>query len=593
MIRQFFILALCYTFQLSLGQNTFRHFDFLGAGHTMEVNVQSSGSANATSTVDGFAIQNTDQLNDASRFLAQSTFGGDMATIQMVAAMGYEAWLTEQFTLPYVASTPIMNRMHQLYGEPEEEDEVGSAATWQQAFFQQVTKCPALLRMRMAFIWSQIMVINNRSDLFEDFGIASSSYYDLMLSNSFTNYRSLIEDVTYSPTMGIFLSHLNNPKADPIQNIHPDENYAREIMQLFSIGLWKLNSDGSRLRDQNNQFIPTYNNQDIKEFAQVFTGLGPGNPEGEFGGLNDEFGNETFQYPMKIYPSYHDDSEKNLLDGFSIPAGLSGEEDINRTLDHLSTHQNTAPFISKSLIRFLTTSNPSPAYVSRVASVFKPQEENNFEEVIKAILLDPEARKKPNPEVYTFGKLKEPLVRFLHFFKILPISANQNDDYLFEWDCLDQSFSQVPLFAPSVFNYFLPEYTPPGLIGQSYLEAPEFQILNSTNSIGFINELDKLTVRQLYFNACVDEFFEEEPELLEEAESLEEDTYADYSRLLEKAYNPSELLDYLNILLLHGALGDQSKATITSAIQQLEEPKDRVRMALYLIMISPDYAILK
>ena len=593
-MKQLLLFLLIFYFQFANAQ-VFRHYDYLGAGHTKEVTVTASHqSTSAEVSIDGFDIKNEDQLNDASRFLAQCTFGADMATIRMTAAMGYEAWLEEQFELPMVPSTVLMHRLKNIDPEGEGEDgEIFGSGYWTSAWFQSAIKSPDILRQRMAFILSQIMVINNRSDLFEDFGQASSYYYDLMLRNTFTNYRTLLQDVTYSASMGVFLSHYNNPKADPANNIHPDENYAREIMQLFSIGLWELNPDGTRKRDGNNQFIPTYDNNDIKEFAQVFTGLGSGAPGAQFGGLEDEFNAATFREPMKMFDSYHDKSEKVLLNGYVIPAGTSGSADLSLTLDHLSNHNNTAPFISKSLIRFLTTSNPYPGYVQRVASSFKPSEQGNFKEVIKAILLDPDARAKPNPNGYTFGKLREPLVRYMNFFKAIHLSAGENGEYPAEWECMDQSFGQVPLYAPSVFNYFLPEYSPPGVITQNYHEGPEFQILNSTNSIGFINEVDKLAVRQVYFASCIDEWFEEDPNLLDDAESLEEEIYGDYTELVRLASTPSDLVSHLNTLLGNGLLTADTRDIITQAITPLDQPIDRVRLALYLVMISPDYSILK
>ena len=191
----------------------------------------------------------------------------------------------------------------------------------------------------------------------------------------------MIEDVSYHPAMGLFLSHFNNPKADPANNIHPDENYAREIMQVFSIGLWQLDQYGNRKYDNNGQFIPTYSNTDIKEFAQVFTGLGEGSANGTFGEFNDELLMDGGILPMKMYEDFHDTSTKKLLNGYELPANQPGDQDIAMTLDHLSSHSNTAPFIAKSLIRFLTTSNPSGAYVQRVANAFDPFAQDNFQEV--------------------------------------------------------------------------------------------------------------------------------------------------------------------------------------------------------------------
>ena len=579
-----------------LDAQQFKHYDFLGAGHDNGITITtSSGAADGKKTVDGFPIQNDQQLKEASRFLAQATFGADLATIQMTAAMGYEAWLDEQFDLPQIKVVPKMYQQNDLYANPEEEEEVGGIFKpwYESAWMHNNLTAPDLLRHRMTFILSEIMVINNNSDFFEDVSEMGGTYYDMLGTNAFNNYRSLINDVTLSPAMGLFLSHFNNPKADPANNIHPDENYAREIMQLFSIGLWELDQYGQRRYDTNNQFIPTYTNADIKEFAQVFTGLGDGRTNGTFGLLDEEAEDggilQTVVIPMRMYDDYHDTSEKHLLNGVVLPAGQTGMQDVSQTLDHLSSHPNTAPFIAQSLIKFLTTSNPSGGYVQRVANVFNPFEENNFQKVIKAILLDPEARNCQPTEAYTFGKLREPLVRYMNFMKAFPLQS-QIGEYLFEFGELKDRIGQGPLGAPSVFNFFLPDYSPQGLINQQYQIAPEFQILNATNAIGLVNIMDELAIQRAYLLSDIVEIEEEE----EEEESNRNSPYQmDFSKEEILANNPDELINHLDILLANGLLSNDTKAIIKSTIEQLNSPADRVRMATYLIMISPDYAILK
>ncbi|MEO0338539.1 MAG: DUF1800 family protein [Bacteroidota bacterium] len=587
----------------SLFAQQFRHYDFLGAGHQNEIKVSTSSNQNtAKKTIDGFDIQNQDQLKEASRFLAHATFGADMATIRMTAAMGYEAWLDEQFALPIQTMRKMLYTIPDLLEEDEEEEEdfPPGAFVNRMAWFQYNITAPDLLRQRMAFNWSQIMVINTQSDLFEDLGALSADYYDLMLKNSFGNYRNLLMDVTRSPTMGVFLSHFNNQKANPELNINPDENYAREIMQLFSIGLWELNPDGTRKYDENGQFIPTYDNADIKEFAQVFTGLSDGYVNGQFGLPPDDIlsrGNSNL--PMKMYEQYHDKSSKILLNGFVIPANQTGDQDLDMTIDHLSEHPNTAPFIAKSLIKFFTSSNPSPAYVQRVAAAFKPMQEDNMQAVLKAILLDPEVRNPVNKEIYTGGKLREPLVRLMNYMKGFQMSSI-NGLFPFEFACARSKLAQSPLQAPSVFNFFLPDYQAPGPITQRYLTSPEYQILNSTNAIGLINEMDRLSIRRLYLYDCYDEYEEEEEQEEEEDDLtddpsffMEYDFFMDYSETRNLAANADALVNHLDILFANGLLTDFTKGVVKNAIQQLDDPNDRVRMATYLILISPDYSILK
>ena len=428
MVKWIFILCCLLSEQLTA---QIQHLDFLGAGHSNHITVTTSSSTSATGqkTVDGFPIDNPDQLKDASRFLAQATFGADMPTIRMTAAMGYEAWLDEQFNLPQASMLHEMYAHGVLYGEAENipEDFIYHNA-FRTAWLTNNLTSPDLLRQRMAFIWSQIMVINDKSDFYEDLGQLLGNYYDVLASNAFGNYQHLLTDVTLSPAMGNFLSHYNNPKADPSQNIHPDENYAREIMQLLSIGLWELNQNGTRKYDPSGQFIPTYSNADIKEFAQVFTGLSDGTSTGQFGLSIDELEDNVFEImltPMKMYDDFHDTSEKHLLNGVVLPANQSGMTDINQTISHLANHDNTAPFIAKSLIRFLTTSNPSGSYVTDVAAVFNPAATNNFQEVIRTILLHPEARDCTISPAYTFGKLREPMVRQLNFLKAFHLAPKR------------------------------------------------------------------------------------------------------------------------------------------------------------------------
>jgi uncharacterized protein (DUF1800 family) len=597
---------------MHLAKAQFNHLDFIGAGHDNNISVETSSDdigEGGASTIDGFAIQNNDQLKDASRFLAQASFGADYATIQMTAAMGYEAWLTEQFQLPQISMVDEMKRMALVnYYADEEEDEeeeeeeeeeffVGSNH-FDLAWVNNHLTSPDVLRQRMAFALSQIVVVNRTGDLFEDFGLFGGHYYDLMMTNSFGQYRTLLSDITLNTHMGIFLSHYNNRKSNPELNIRPDENYAREIMQLFSIGLWELNPNGTRKYDDQGQFIPTYNNEDIKEFAQVFTGLSHPFVNGfELEDPIDFFTNNIAVLPMKMYEDYHDTSSKELLNGVVLSAGQSGMEDINQTLDHLSTHANTAPFICKQLIQRFTTSNPSPQYVQDVASVFDPSSPNNFKEVLRAILLHPQARNCNPTESYTFGKLREPMVRVMNMLKSFQLEPNRENAFFYELYCLKETVGQFPLSAPSVFNFYRPDYSPQGPINQNYYVAPEFQILNSTNVIGIINDVQNRTIFGPFSGAyCEEEGYDFDPdEEIDYGESEEGwvDEWQDFSDVEPLIDNSEELINYLDIILANGLLQEDTKGIIRNAVDQLETPEERIRMALYLIFISPDYAILK
>ncbi|MDA0196662.1 MAG: DUF1800 family protein [Bacteroidetes bacterium] len=592
-MRYLFLLIAIFSQSLTIKADT-KHTDFIGAGHDNRVTVMASSSSGtlSQSTIDGFQIKNMEQLKDASRFLAQATFGADYATIEMTAAMGYDSWLEEQFNLPY---TTIVDEMIEQSSEPEP---YGMYNPWfRAAWITSNLTSPDLLRRRLAFVWSQIMVINDNADFFEDNSDFIAHYYDRLALLSFANFKELLTHVTLSPAMGLFLSHYNNPKEDPAKNIHPDENYAREIMQLFSIGLWELNKDGTRKLDERGEYISTYNNGNIKEFAQVFTGLSNGLEWGEFGVPPDEFyGSDSCIFlmttPMKMYNEYHDQSEKFLLNDVVLPAGQDGMEDVKLALDHLVNHNNTAPFICKSLIKLLTSSNPSQQYVNDVVSVFDPKEPENFQKVIKAILLHPEARNPVTPD-YTGGKLREPVVRLMNLLRAFPLTPNGRGDYPMDFFCFGSITGQSPMESPSVFNFFLPEYQQPGLIEDKNLIAPEFHILNSTNAVGMLNDLDFRVFEDRYMrDYCVDGVTKYEWDIVEQRTD-EGSFIIDFDDELRLADNPEALVNRLDILLANGLLESETKKIVENAIGTINELRERVKMAIYLIMISPDYVILK
>ncbi|MDG2448483.1 MAG: DUF1800 family protein, partial [Saprospiraceae bacterium] len=345
--------------------------DFLGAGHKNGITVTTSHNVNANgiTTVDGFQNHNDASLKDASRFLAQSTMGYDYETIQNVATMGYEAWLEEQMLLPRHSCTDAATHLRSVYNTIEIDDILGFVL-FRSAWWNLILNNPDVLRQKVTYSLSQIFVISAvGSDLFEDESTLSSEYYDILQKHSFGNYRDLLSAVSRSFSMGLYLSHFNNPKSNPALNIHPDENYAREVMQLFSIGLYELNNDGSRKLDANGKFIATYNNDDIREFAKIFTGFGDAIAN-EFGGFDDDKFALVAATPMKMFDEYHEPGQKNLLNGQIVPAGQTGMQDFNNAMDNLFNHPNVGPFFGKAMIQFMTSANPSPAYIDRVASAF-------------------------------------------------------------------------------------------------------------------------------------------------------------------------------------------------------------------------------
>jgi uncharacterized protein (DUF1800 family) len=458
----------------------------------------------------------------AARFLIQAAFGPDQDSaadaditpenVETLMGMTFEAWIDDQFTRPigyiqpYVTWALQYANAMELYGNYKEH------SWWSRAMGvpklrpdSPTDQLPDPLRQRVAFALSEILVTSDRPEtLAVDFeGMAN--YYDIFEEHAFGNYLDILKKVAMHPVMGVYLSHLGNQKANPALKIHPDENFAREIMQLFTIGLWELNTDGTRKthpagHPNAGQPIPTYSNADITELARVFTGLTwydslAFNPNNLING--DRL------HPMKIYDAYHDCEAKTLLGGLSIPArtpsagslGTAGTADINEAVTNLFNHPNVGPFIGKLLIQRFVTSNPSHDYIGRVAAKFNNNgsgARGDLKAVIKAILLDPEARDPVMMDLPTFGKLREPFLRVVNLARAFN-AASTSGFYPLDQFYIDHL--QDPQNSPSVFNFFLPGHSPPGPVTQMGLVAPEFQILNASSAI---------TGANYFFNAIGD-----------------------------------------------------------------------------------------
>jgi len=578
---------------------------YLGAGHG-DIEVETSNEkgdeytdfeALAKNTVNGKGL--TDKQMAASRFLAQSTMGANKTMINDVVSMGIENWIENQFEIPKIDFNQLFNDIYdetyQIHldngGDPEDYG-IFVEHFWY-AWWENLMKNDDYLRQRIAYTLSEIMVVSMDGAL-DTKAEGVGAYYDMLLKNSFGNYEDLLMDVTLHAAMGTYLSHLNNSKAIPEENIHPDENYAREIMQLFSIGLFELNPDGSKKKDDEGNEIPTYDINDIKEFAKVFTGLGAGEimdwvdwtDEPYFDMYFDEI---DMRFPMKMYSEFHDVSEKHLLNGEILPAGQDAMKDIEDAVSNLFNHPNVGPFIGKQLIQKLIKSNPTPEYIERVSQVFNDNGEGirgDMKSIITAILLDPEARDCSWISDPNNGKLKEPLLRYTHFCKAIDLSTPYGGYWNVGEDFLNNT-GQNPLFSPSVFNFFLPDYTPNGPINDAGLVGPEFQIHNSRTSIGYINSVFVWTVYEAVMYAWAD--FDNEVTL-----------NLDY--LWPYAYDSENLVNKLDMELTHGLMTEETRDIIVDALNELvrydwDEDEDyianRIIIGLYLVMISPDYVILK
>ncbi|MBB6429516.1 uncharacterized protein (DUF1800 family) [Algisphaera agarilytica] len=436
------------------------------------------------------------------------------------------------------------------------------------------------LRQRMAWALIQTLVINDSED---GSGItASRGYYNFMIDRAFGNYRDLLADVTFSHPMGKYLTYIDNRKADEVAGTSPDENYAREIMQLFSIGLFELNMDGTQKLDSNGDPIPTYTNDEIQQFARVFTGLRRSSI-GETNLIRES-------NPMRMDVGRHEFGSKQLLDypgaannGF-IPARPVEEEteanglaDVNFAIDNVFNHPNVPPFISRQLIQRMVTSNPTPAYVERVSNVFADNGSGvrgDLGAVVKAILLDPEARDRTYSSNPYFGKIVEPYLVKWALYRVLDrrdkpseqigLRVDQNQNSVFN------DYKQSYLTSPTVFNFYLPDFTVVNSgLDKRGLDIPEAQIIEDISIFSVINNL---------LSSHIDETGDKEASV--------------YAPLQAVADDPSALVDEVSDLLMYGTLSPEAKAIIVNTISTESNNLNRVRTAIWLTITTPEFQVI-
>ena len=499
----------------------------------------------------------------AFRLLNQTTFGATVQDAETVIDLGVESWIDRQMRqpaslqLPYLRSLPEPDRLPQLHSDRLD------------IWFRNSLNGPDQLRQRVAFALSQIMVVSEFGGLRQmPYGLAD--YYDVLVRNAFGNFSDLMQEVTLHPTMGVYLSMLGNQRPNRARNISPDENYAREVMQLFTIGLVELNVDGSQRTSAQGQPIPTYNQDIVEGFAHVFTGwhyAGAAN-------FNRARRNETNQaLPMQLYANYHDSGSKSLLGGVTLPAGQSGIQDLEDALDNLFQHANVGPFIATRLIQRLVTSNPSPAYVARAARTFNDNGDGvrgDLGALIKTILLDVEARADSGSK--SSGKLKEPLLRLTQLWRAYGARSAEGDyDY-----APINAFAQGPLQSPSVFNFFSPFYAPSGEIADAGMTAPELQIATE-----YQNTLVTNFFYQQVFNR-----HSENPRL------REQDIYIDIDEEIPLADDADALIGKVAEKLLAGKISSTLRREVEHMLEDrpLSNPSGRVAEAMYLVVTSPEFA---
>jgi len=552
----------------------------------------------------------------AARFLTQATFGPTRAEIARLRGIGYSQWLEQQFALPPTLTRPWLDN---LTLNPNFSLNSGHRVDrwWVQAVF-----APDQLRQRMAFALSQILVASDSG------GIDTrmmAEYADLLTRNALGNYRTLLGQVTYSPTMGQWLTYVRNRAAYSSggATILPDENYAREVMQLFSFGLVKRNLDHSLQLSGGNP-IPTYDNAIIAELARVFTGLSYGRTNF----TNTSFGNNTnadFMAPMICFPmsnppntqsylvsgrTFHDFATKTIFDSIVLPAVSDNQTgcnlDFTRTLDAIANHATVAPFISRQLIQRFVTSNPSPAYIQRVATVFNNNGSGvrgDLAAVIRAVLLDSEARAVPSGN---FGKLREPVLRMSALWRALdvvqgqpeppqtgnPPQTNSNVGNITMSLGFDSSFSQRPFNAPTVFNFYEPDYQNPGALQTANLYSPEFQILNESTITRMNDTIQSRIAGGGWYIATGTATCSSATRAC-----VQLDPYLAIMQQPGNATTYGQLIDEFNLRLMYGSMTANMRSVLVNMLTSQTAPTTdanrvaRIVQVLRVIIVSPEFAV--
>lgn len=555
-----------------------------------------------------------------ARFLTQATFGPTQDDVSSLTGTSASDWFLSELEKPASLHRPQLAAYRAMISEPSEEFPLLAVQSSTFSFWRNAIEGDDQLRQRMAFALSQILVVSNfGGEILTDIPEPVVGYQDILVEGAFGNYRDLLEAVTFSPAMGYYLTYMGNQKGDPVTGRMPDENYAREILQLFTVGVLRLGPDGEPVI-VDGQPVELYDNMDITGLARVFTGL-------DLDGLDrqlfptvadavDEWPGleQALLAPMAIIEDRHSNDEKRFLD-CTIPPGTRAAQSIDQALDCIMANPNVGPFISRQLIQRFTTSAPEPDYVQRVANAFDagtytlPNQvrvgagrKGDLAATLAAILFDPDVRDDAALSDIRFGKVREPLLRFTHWARAFDADASRPEYGLELFDLSSpDALSQHPYRARSVFNFYRPGYVAPGTeSGAEGLTAPELQIVNATSTTGYINfmtfwafggqsmiPLDELTMELEEMGVPVNQA------------ALERAFVPDYADEIALANDASALIDHLDGLLAYGSLSADTKSAIIRAIEaeaidglgDQQALQDRVSLAVMLVMTSPDYLV--
>jgi uncharacterized protein (DUF1800 family) len=495
----------------------------------------------------------------AARFLGQAAVGATKAHVEQIAASGFEAWLDQQFAMPRAISHwDWLVQAGYATAATQNSEQGFDPVMWRQLVASNDT-----LRQRVAMALLDQLVVGISGVVLPWRQFACAAYMDILHAGAFGNFRDLLQNISTNAAMGVYLTFLGNRKANPATGAVPDENYARELMQLFTIGLQRLNMDGT-LQLANGASIETYTQDDITGLARVFTGWNLAN--------SDNTTPNRMQLPMINIAAQHETGAKTFL-GTTIPAGTDGPNSLRLALDAIFAHPNVPPFVSKQLIQHLVTSNPSPAYVGRISAVFANNGSGvrgDLRAVVRAILLDAEARTDANAGGTQYGKLREPIFRLTGWARAFGATSPSGAWPIGDTSSTANRIGQSPGRSPSVFNFFRPGYTPPNTaIATANLVAPEFQITNEPSVIAYVNYMAVLI------------------------STGSGDFQANYADMVALAGNSTALVDEVDILL-SAALGASTKAGIRAAVDAIaigsnNASANRVYTAVLLTLASPEY----
>ncbi len=495
----------------------------------------------------------------AARLLDQATFGPTLTDIHHVQSIGLDAYIAEQFNTP---DTPLANIPSNPL--PAICLSANTPVNCQESeWWQTVLTGPDQLRQRVAFALSELFVISSDSVNAETI----TYYHNTLAQDAFTNFYTIMNDVTLSPGMGAYLNMLNSAKA-PAGQI-ANENYPRELMQLFTIGLDMLNDDGTLQLDGNGNPIPTYTQDQVQAFAKAYTGWTYATSTG---GVPSKFPNPTANYfaPMVAVESEHDTSAKTLLNGTALPAGQTAEQDLQGALTNIFNHPNVGPFVCKQLIQHLVTSTPSAAYVARISAVFADNGKGvrgDMQTVLRAILEDPEARAGDTDPTYDGGHLREPMLYMTNFLRAVGYTNTDANGSYFSLSNYSNNLSERPYRSGSVFNFFPPSY----VIPQSKLNAPEFDLENTATAILRLSLADSMVNNKIT--------------------SFSIDLSATSPLGVIAASSPGQMVDTLGEMFMHGQMPSDMRNEIMSAIGGLGTAQ-QVRVATYLVITSSQYKVM-